>query len=161
MAGLIPLFISEQEQQESLDRERIFRDRNDPFDFYDDLELVQRFRFSISRSAILKITELIQNHLNSTDRSHAAHSHVQVCVALQSFCFGYVSNYLRRWSSRSQPPACRYIRAVALGLQSVYSTFISMPSPDEKATIKSQFYELAYFPGVLGLVDGTHIRISG
>ena len=98
MAGLNPLFISEREQQESLDRERVFRNRSDPLDFYKDLELVQRFLFS--RSAILKITELIQNHLNSTDRSHSAHPHVQVCVALQIFFIGYVSNYLWRWSSR-------------------------------------------------------------
>ena len=35
-----------------------------------------------------------------------------------------------------------------------------MPSPAETATIKSQFYELAHFPGVLGLVDETHIRIQ-
>ena len=77
MAGLIPLFISE-EEEDSLARERVFRDRSDPLDCYDDLELVQRFRFS--RSAILKITKLIENKLNSTDRSHAAHPHVQVCV---------------------------------------------------------------------------------
>ena len=35
-----------------------------------------------------------------------------------------------------------------------------MPSSAEKATIKSQFYELTHLPGVLGLVDGTHIRIQ-
>ena len=60
----------------------------------------------------------------------------------------------------SQPSACRNIRAVALGLQSVYSKFICMPSSAEKATIKSQFYQLANLPGVLGLVDGTRIRIQ-
>ena len=60
----------------------------------------------------------------------------------------------------SQPSACRYIRAVALGLQSVYSKFISMPGSADMATIKSQFYELANLPGVLGLVDGTHVRIQ-
>ena len=35
-----------------------------------------------------------------------------------------------------------------------------MPTSTEKAVIKSQFYELAHFPGVVGLVDGTHIRIQ-
>ena len=45
MLGLIPLFISEQQQQESLVRERVFKERSDLLDFYDDLELVQRFRF--------------------------------------------------------------------------------------------------------------------
>ena len=35
-----------------------------------------------------------------------------------------------------------------------------MPGSADKATIKSQFYELANLPGVLGLVDGTHVRIQ-
>ena len=35
-----------------------------------------------------------------------------------------------------------------------------MPGLAEKATIKMQFYELAHFPGVDGLVDGTHIQIQ-
>ena len=33
-----------------------------------------------------------------------------------------------------------------------------MPGSADKATIKSQFYELANLHGVLGLVDGTHVR---
>ena len=45
MAGLIPLFLSA-EEQECLARERVFRDRSNPLDCYDNLELVQRFRFS-------------------------------------------------------------------------------------------------------------------
>ena len=35
-----------------------------------------------------------------------------------------------------------------------------MPGSSDKATIKSQFYELANLPSILGLVDGTHIRIQ-
>ena len=142
MAGMIPLFLAE-ESEESLARERVFRDRNDPLEFYNDLELVQRSHFS--RSAILRITQFIFDRLNSTDRSHAAHTHVQVCGDGVHV---------------SQPSACRYIRAVALGLQSIYSKFIRMPGSTNKATIKSQFYELAHLPGVLGLVDGTHVRIQ-
>ena len=49
----------------------------------------------------------------------------------------------------SQSSACRYIRYVALGLQPIYSTFISMPGSTEKAIIKSQFYEIAENPGML------------
>ena len=134
----------------------MFRDRNDPLELYNDLELVQRFRFS--RSAILRITEFIFDRLNSTDRSHAAHPHVQVCVALQFFASGTFQIICGDGVHVSQPSAC--IRAVALGLQSIYSKFICMPGSTDKATIKSQFYELAHLPGVLGLVDGTHVRIQ-
>ena len=35
-----------------------------------------------------------------------------------------------------------------------------MPGSTDKATIKLQFYELANLPGVLGLVDVTHVRIQ-
>ena len=140
MAGLIPLFLSAKEQ-ESLARERVFGYRSNPLDCYDDLELVQRFR--CYRLAILKITELIQDRLNSTDRSYAAHPHLQVCVALQFFASGTFQLICGDGVHVSQPSACRYIRAVALGLQSIYSRYISLPSSVEKATIKSQFYELA------------------
>ena len=160
---MIQLFLAEDseeslERERERERERVFRDRSDPLEFYDDLELMQRFRFS--RSAILKITEIIVDHLNTTDRSHAAHPHVQVCVALQFFASGTFQIICGDGVHVSQPSACRYIRAVALGLQSVYSKFISMPGSADMATIKSQFYELANLPGVLGLVDGTHVRIQ-
>ena len=110
---MIPLFLAE-DSEESLARERVFRDRSDPLEFYDDLELMQRYRFS--RSAILGITEIIVDHLNSTDRSHAAHPHVQVCVALQFFASGTFQIICGDGVHVSQPSACRYIRAVALGL---------------------------------------------
>ena len=61
---MISLFLAEN-SEESLKKERVYRDRIDPLEFYDDLELMQRFRFS--RSAILKITEIIVDHPNTTE----------------------------------------------------------------------------------------------
>ena len=45
-------------------------------------------------------------------------------------------------------------------MQKIYHHFVSMPSPTDETEVKTKFYELAHFPGVLGLVDGTHIRIQ-
>ena len=145
---MILLFLAE-DSEESLARERVFRDRSDPLEFYDDLELMQRYHFS--RSAILGVTEIIVEHLNSTVRSHAAHPHTQVCVALQFFASGTFQIICGDGVHVSQPSACRNVRAVALGLQSVYSKFICMPGSAEKATIKSQFYQLANLPAFLNL----------
>ena len=100
---------------------------------------MQRLRFS--RSAILRNTEIIVDHLNTSDRSHAAHPHVQVCVAQQFFASGTFQIIRGDGVHVSQPSACRYIRAVALGLQSVYSKFISMPGSADKATIKDTALE--------------------
>ena len=70
--------------------------------------------------------------VNSTDRSHAAHPHVQVCVAFQFFASGTFQIICGDGVQVSQLSACRYIRAVALGLQSIYTQYVSMPSPAEK-----------------------------
>ena len=123
MTGLIPLFLSE-EQENCLARERVIRDRRNLLDCYDDVELVLRFRFS--RLAILKITELIQDHLNSTDGSYAPHPH------LQFFASGTFQLICGDGVHVSQPSACRYIRAVALGLQSIYSRFLACPVQQRK-----------------------------
>ena len=54
----------------------------------------------------------------------------------------------------SQASASRYIRDVSLGLQAICQQFVSMPVGEKI------FYEIAHFPGYVGLVDGTHIRIQ-
>ena len=35
-----------------------------------------------------------------------------------------------------------------------------MPAGVKRVEVKNKFYEIAHFPGVVGLVDGTHIRIQ-
>ena len=88
------------------------------------------------------------------------HIHVQVCVALQFFASGTFQIICGDGVHVNQPSACRYIRAVALGLRSVHSKYICMTGSADKATIKSQLYDVAHLPGVLGLVDGIHVQIQ-
>ena len=45
-------------------RERICRDKTNPLEIYDDLELIERFRFN--RRTILQITKLLQDDLESS-----------------------------------------------------------------------------------------------
>ena len=159
MAQMIPLFLAEEEENSSsMARQRVFRDLTDPLDCYDDLELVQRLRFS--RSAISRVTELITHRLNVTDRSHAAPTHLQVCVALQFFASGTFQIICGDGVDVSQSSASRIIRDVSQGLQDIYNQYVRLPNSAEKAEVKTKFYEIAHFPGVLGLVDGTHIRIQ-
>ena len=91
-------------------RQIIFRDLTDPLDCYDDLELVQRFRFT--RSSISRITELIAHRLNFTDRSHAAPPHLQVCVALQFFASGTFQIICGDGVNVSQSSVSRFIHDV-------------------------------------------------
>ena len=60
----------------------------------------------------------------------------------------------------SQSSASSYIRDVSLGLQAICCHFICIPVGLERVEVKNKFYGIAHFPGVVGLVDGTHIRIK-
>ena len=52
------------EVRRAMRRERICRDRTNPLEIYDYLELIERFRFN--RRTILKITKLLQDDLESS-----------------------------------------------------------------------------------------------
>ena len=51
------------EVRRAMRRECIFRDRTNPLEIYDDLELIERLRFD--RRTILQITQLLQDDLES------------------------------------------------------------------------------------------------
>ena len=51
------------EVRRAMRRERICRDRTNPLEIYNDLELIERFRFN--RRTILQITQLLQDDLES------------------------------------------------------------------------------------------------
>lgn len=54
----------------------------------------------------------------------------------------------------------RVVRKVSQALVSLAPRFIKWPADDELPIIKSEFFKLAGFPGVIGCIDGTHIRIQ-
>ena len=65
-------------------RERIFRDRTNPLEIYDDLELIERFRFD--RGTILQITQLLQDDLESSNfRDKAIPPLIKVLISLRFF----------------------------------------------------------------------------
>ena len=85
---------------------------------------------------------------------------MQVCVALQSFASGTFQIICGDGISVSRVSSSRYIRDVYLGLRAIYHQFVSMPVGLKRVEVKNRSYEFAHFPGVVRLVDGTHIRIQ-
>ena len=71
----------------SMRRERIFRDRRNPLDIFNDSELLQRYRFS--RRGIMFLTEILTNDLEySTRRNFALLPCMQILIALQFYATG-------------------------------------------------------------------------
>ena len=60
------------EGQRFLRRERLFRDRYDPFDFYDDSEFKKRFRFTkVTTRYIITLIEMDERITRHTRRNAA------------------------------------------------------------------------------------------
>ena len=75
------------EMRRALRRERVFRDRRNPLDHYDDAELVKRYRFS--REGIMTITDIVAADVqHPTRRNYALLPYQQVLIALQYYATG-------------------------------------------------------------------------
>ena len=75
------------EVRRAMRRERICRDRTNPLEIYDDLELIERFRFD--RRTILQITQLLQDDLeSSTFRNKAIPPLIKVLISLKKIASG-------------------------------------------------------------------------
>ena len=71
----------------NLRRNRIFRDRINPLEQYDDVDLMKRFR--MPRHVILEVINLIETEIeHPTQRSHAIPASLQVLCALRYYATG-------------------------------------------------------------------------
>ncbi|KAM7313388.1 putative nuclease HARBI1 [Ixodes scapularis] len=115
-----------------LGRQRVFRDRLDPLEEFDEDALQQRFRFG--RAGIMFLAETLRPDLErSTRRSCALSAEQQVIVALQFYATG---NFPITAGDYVHVQVC-------------------------SASRSEQFFDVAGFPCVVGAADGTHIRIQG
>ncbi|CAC5403276.1 HARBI1 [Mytilus coruscus] len=140
-------------------REHVFRDRTNPLDLYDDLELVKRFRFD--RQTILQIADLLQEDLeSSTLRNHAIPPVMKVLIALRFYASGSFQNIIADTFNIDQSTFSRTTHSVSNALVRRAHKFIKFPSGHVIKENKVKFYAVAnFFPNVLELIDGTHVRI--
>ncbi|XP_002170619.2 putative nuclease HARBI1 [Hydra vulgaris] len=98
--------------RQGLRRKRLFKDRTNPLDIYDDVDLYQRFRFR--RSSIFHLENLLKIDLQPKSN--------------QSFCVPSIYQY------PTDPHVLNESRVT--------------------------FYNVAEFPRITGLIDGTHVSIQ-
>ena len=137
-------------------KERKFRLRED-FSLHDctDDELRSRYRFG--RESIEVLVDLLRDDLErATARNHALSTTVQVLVALRFFASGSFLQVIGDTIGLSKSTVSRIIANVSYALAQN-----QMQTEAEIAQIKRGFYDKGGFPGVIGCVDGTHVKIQG
>ena len=151
----------ERQIQRALRRERIFRDRNNPLDSLDDKELVSKYR--LPRNVIIDLINVLHADLaHDTKRSNALSVHTQLLVSLRYYASGCF--YLDTGDSHgvSKSSVSHSLHRVTEALCNRVGNYISFPMDEGSLRLlKSSFYEIANFPNVIGLVDGTAVPIKG
>lgn len=146
-------------ENQSLRRQRVFRDRIQPLDFLHDEELISRYR--LPRHCITELCETMTSDLQRPSmRSHALPVSTQVLVALRYYATGSMQRVAGDLHGISQPSVSRCVSAVSASLTRLASTYIKFPTDEAtQRHVMNEFYKTAAFPNVLGCVDGTQIAI--
>ena len=143
-------------------RKRNFNLSDNLLDGLSEAEVKSRYRFS--RDSIQFITDTLAPHLERlTERNHALKPQEQVLVALRFFASGSFLELVG--DTVGGIPKCtvsRIVSRVSTALARKQKQFIRWPSTAaERQEIKQGFFEKGGFPGVIGCIDGTHVRIQG
>ena len=147
------------EIRRALRRERIFRDRFDPLDIYSEQEFRDRYRFT--KATFRHILEMINDGLDrKTRRNNPVPAHIQLLLALRYYATDNFQRVSGDLLGLHISTANRAVHRVSRLLASLRQQWIKFPMPDEFRQVKRQFFDIKEFPGVIGAIDGSHIRIA-
>ena len=142
-------------------RVRTYREQKDVLNTLTDSELITRYR--LDRAGIVYVTDLVRRDLESpTERNHALTAELKVVITLRYLATGKMQQCSSDDLGPSQPTISRVISQAldALTQPRIIAQFINFPTTQrEIARRQADFLNIAGFPGVVGAIDGTHIRI--
>nr|CAI5843088.1 unnamed protein product [Callosobruchus analis] len=119
---------------------KVYRNREDLFDKFDELEFFQRFRLTKRTCKVL--LDQIQAHIQPMTNSSMLRS-------------------VADFTGVSIASACRIIKKVSGSIAELGEHYIKMPSTNEELEVTAaEFYRKARFPRVIGAIDCTLIRID-
>ena len=101
-----------QENRRALRRERVFRDRNNPLDSYDDTKMYRKYRFT--RLGCIHLIDLFAEGLeHPTKRNKALPWYLQVFVYLRYYATGSLNDVVGELHGVSLATAFRTVRRVS------------------------------------------------
>ncbi|XP_052258927.1 putative nuclease HARBI1 [Dreissena polymorpha] len=146
------------ENVENVPRRRLF-DRENPLDSLSEIEVYRRYRFI--PATILTLLNLVADSLDfGTLRNSPLLPIQQLCIFLRAMATGSFQLVVGDTVRVSQPSVSRCCRRVGRAIARLARRYVRFPDREECKTLKSRFQSIAGFPNVIGLIDGTHVRIQ-
>lgn len=142
-------------------RQKIYKKKYDPFMEDSEEQIFQRYRFR--KNDIEKICEMLKKDLEFEYRRKGHMPvHMQVLVALRFYATGSLQEVVGDTVHVHKSTASRTIHRVTNALKAHATEVIKFPSGQSQLHYqKRKFYEMAGFPHVFGVIDGTQVQIQG
>lgn len=142
-----------------LRKPRIFRDRTNPLDMYDDFELYDRFRFR--RRELIEIIEEFSGPLEYlATRQGSLPASLQILIAIRFFATGSFQLTIGDLFGVSKSTVHLCIKRVSDAISSKLDKHVHLPGQQEADRTKGKFHAMANMPCVIGCVDGTQVKIQ-
>ena len=140
-------------------RPRQFRRTDVAYEFLDDNNLRKRYRFSSQN--IDRLVRLIGHRLERpTKRNLPLTPRQQIMIALRFYATGNFLQVIGDTFGVDAATVSRVITSVTEALFNIKDRVILFPVTDvARNTVKRGFFSMRGFPGVVGCIDGTHVRI--
>ncbi|XP_053378145.1 putative nuclease HARBI1 [Mercenaria mercenaria] len=140
--------------------ERVIPGRINPLEVLSRSEIRQRYRFH--PKSIVFLLGMIFNALESpTFRSSPLPPMISLLVTLQFFASGAHYLVIGDIHGVSKSSVSRAVRRTTAAICSLRDRYIKFPRNDAARAIHKEFYNIARFPKVIGVIDGTQIKIKG
>ena len=138
----------------ALRRERLYRDRMNPLQRYDNVEIKRLFRFE--RVNISQITNNLQHIIeHSSNRNNALSPLHQVCVALRFYATGCMQSSIACWINIDPSTVSRCVYRVTSALLEENRDAFEINTN----VVRRGFYDKFGLPNTIGAFDCTHIKI--
>lgn len=160
-------------------RPKVYRNRIDHFNQWDNKEFLNRFRITkesvtqvlghiegliahpTNRYGLILAIYVFIEFVNFFCRNQCVDPLTQLLLTLRFYSSGSMIITMGDFTGVHKSTASRIISKVTRTLASLAPQYIKMPSTEEEiAEAKTKFYEIARFPKTIGVIDCTHIRIQ-
>ena len=128
---------------------------------FDDREFRDRFRFSIENLQFITLNLIEPQLCRPTLRSRAIPVDIHIKLALRYLASGSPMGIIGDTMGYHISNVSRAIRDVYTALCDIAGQYITWTSKDVQMNrIKTGFYDIVHFPGVVGAIDCTPVRIQ-
>ncbi|XP_048781336.2 putative nuclease HARBI1 [Ostrea edulis] len=145
-------------QNEQQRRPRLFRDRSNPLEVFEEDEIFDRYRFR--PQTIYYILSLLPNLRHPTKRNNPLPPLLQLLVCLRYLSTGTIHLLIGDSLNISRSTAGTCIRDISAHVSNLRRRSIRFPKVNDAARTKRAFSTIAGFPNILGCIDGTQIRMK-